>query len=75
MVLARADHTEVRHINERMFSFLSALQAGLPLGDAMSRANLEVEALTGALEFVFAEGLVSSLTVKESKAEGSLPAL
>jgi len=68
MVLARSDHTEVRHINERMFSFLSALQVGLALGDAMSRANLEVEALTGALEFVFAEGLVSSLTVNEAPA-------
>jgi len=65
MVLSRTDHTEVRHINERMFSFLSALHSGLPLGESMSRAHLEVEALTGALEFVFAEGLVSSLTLNE----------
>jgi hypothetical protein len=48
-----------------MFSFLSALHSALPLGEAMTRANLEVEALTGALEFVFAEGLVSSLSLKE----------
>lgn len=74
MVLTRSDHTEVRHINERTFSFLSALQAGLPLGDAMTRANLEVEALTGALEFVFSENLVSSLSLSEAKAGSSLPA-
>ena len=65
MVLPRADHTEVRLIDERLFLFLSALQSALPLGDAMTRAALEVEALTGALEFIFSEGLVSSLTLKE----------
>jgi hypothetical protein len=66
MVLARPDHVEVRLVNERHFSFLCALQRGLPLGDAMTRANLEVEALTGALEFVFGEGLVSSLSLNEA---------
>lgn len=65
MVLVRPDHVEVRLLNERLFSFLSALHRGLPLGDAMTRANLEVEALTGALEFIFSEGLVSSLSLKE----------
>ncbi len=63
MVLTRVDGAVVRHINERMFSFLSALQAGVPLGDAMARAELEVEALTGALEFVFGESLVVSLSI------------
>jgi hypothetical protein len=66
MVLPRPDHTEVRHINERHFSFISALQSGLPLGDAMTRANLEAESLAGALEFVFGEGLVSSLSLSEA---------
>lgn len=67
MVLARVDHVEVRHINVHMFSFLSALQAGRPLGDAMTRANLEAESLAGALEFVFSEGLVVSLSVNQAR--------
>jgi hypothetical protein len=66
LVLARADSVEVRHINEGMLSFLSALQAGLALGVAMGRAELEVEALTGALEFIFGEGLVVSLSLDEA---------
>jgi hypothetical protein len=66
MILARVDGVEVRHINERMFSFVSAIQAGLPLGDAMTRAEFAVEALTGALEFLFGEGLVVSLLLGET---------
>ena len=66
MVLARSDHLEVRHINERMFSFLSALQSGLPLGEAIVHADLEIEALTGALDFIFSENLVSSLSLNEA---------
>jgi hypothetical protein len=66
MILARSDCTEVRLLNERMFGFLSALHAGLPLGDAMTRANLEAEALAGALQFVFSEELVSSLALAEA---------
>jgi hypothetical protein len=56
----------VRLLNERMFGFLSALHAGLPLGDAMTRANLEAEELAGALQFVFSEDLVSSLALAEA---------
>jgi hypothetical protein len=67
MVLARADGVEVRHINERMFSFVSSIEAGLPLGDAMTRAGFEVDALTGALEFLFGEGLVVSLSLGETE--------
>ena len=63
MILARPDHVEVRLIKEPLFSFLTALRSGLPLGDAMTRAHLEVDALSGALEFVFSQGLVSSLTL------------
>jgi len=66
MVLARTDHVEVRVIDERLFSFLTALQTGHALGDSMSRAALEVESLTSALDFVFSEGLVSSLMVSEA---------
>jgi hypothetical protein len=32
----------------------------------MTRANLEAESLAGALEFVFSEGLVSSLSLNEA---------
>jgi hypothetical protein len=67
-VLTRADGVEIRRVNERMFSFLDALQAGLPLGQAMVRADLEIEALTGALEFIFGEGLVVSLTLSQAAA-------
>jgi len=63
MVLPRADGVEVRHIDERTFAFLAALQSGIPLGGAMARADLGVEALTGALEFIFGAGLVVSLTL------------
>jgi len=66
MVLARADHVEVRQIKEPMYPFLSALQTGHPLGDSMTRADLEVGALTSALEFVFGEGLVVSLSLNEA---------
>lgn len=66
MVLPRIDHVEVRHINERAFSFLSALQSGLPLGDAMTRSNLEAEVLAGELEFIFSQGLVNSLALNDS---------
>jgi hypothetical protein len=68
MVLSRPNGVEVRRIEEPMFSFLCALQTGIPLGDAMTRAPLEVEALTGALEFLFAERLVVSLTLSEAAA-------
>ena len=66
MILSRPDHVELRHIKEPLYSFLSALHSGLALGDAMTRAHLEVDALTGALEFIFSEGLVTSLTLNEA---------
>jgi hypothetical protein len=65
MVLPRADHVEVRHINEGTFAFLAALQSGLPLGDAMTRAHLEAEVLAAALEFVFSRNLVIALSLAE----------
>lgn len=68
MVLTRSDHVEVRLLNERTFSFLAALHEGLPLGDAMSRANLEAEVLAGTLEFTFSEGLVVSLSLHDAPA-------
>lgn len=65
MVRARSEYTEVRSLDPHLFSFVSALRDGLPLGAALARSSLEVGALTQALEFVFSEGLVSSLSLSE----------
>jgi putative DNA-binding protein len=67
MVRPRTEFPEVCPLDPLLFSFLSALQAGLPLGDAIGAANIEVGALTQALEFVFNEGLVSSLSLGEAR--------
>jgi hypothetical protein len=66
MVLPRSDFTEVRPLDAPLFSFLSALHDGLPLGAALTHSSLQVSALTQALEFTFNEGLVSSLTLNEA---------
>jgi len=42
---------------------MDGVEASPDVGDAMARAELEVEALTGALEFVFGESLVVSLSI------------
>jgi hypothetical protein len=74
MIRPRSEFVEVRPLDSDLFSFLAALREGLPLGAALSRSSLEVGALTQALEFIFNEGLVSSLTLRGAAAEGSLPA-
>jgi hypothetical protein len=61
MVRARADLLEVRLLEARLFSYLCALQAGTPLGEAVATAGLDQNALVSALSFVFNEGLVSSV--------------
>ena len=61
MVRARADQLEVRRLEPRLFSYLSALTAGAPLGQAITTAGLDQAALVSALGFVFNEGLVSSV--------------
>lgn len=68
MVRARAELPEVRPLDPPLFSFLCALQAGHPLGEAVARSSLDLGSLTQALEFVFSEGLVSSLTLSEAAA-------
>ena len=65
MVRARIDFPDVRPLDPLLFSFLCALQAGRPLGEAVTKAELEIGSLTQALEFIFGEGLVSSLRVNE----------
>ena len=61
MVLGRADLLEVRRLEPRLFSYLCALQAGAPLGEAVTAAGLDQPALVSALGFVFNEGLVSAV--------------
>lgn len=61
MVRARIDGVEVRKLMAGPFSYLSALRAGAPLGEAISSAGLDQEGVVSALGFVFAEGLVCAL--------------
>lgn len=61
MVRVRIDGLEVRQLEPGPFSFLFALRAGAPLGEAISSAGLDQEGVVSALGFVFAEGLVCAL--------------
>jgi hypothetical protein len=61
MVLGRADLLEVRRLESQLFSYLCALQAGTPLGEAIATAGLDQASLVSALGFVFNEGLVSAV--------------
>ena len=61
MVRSRTDLLEVRRLEPRLFSYLCALAAGAPLGEAISTAGLDQAGLVSALSFVFSEGLVSSV--------------
>ncbi|HYJ39225.1 MAG TPA: DNA-binding domain-containing protein [Steroidobacteraceae bacterium] len=61
MVRARIDLLEVRPLEPRLFSYLSALAAGAPLPDAIVSAGLDQAGLVSALGFVFTEGLVCAV--------------
>jgi len=61
MVRARTDGVEVRRLKPEVFSYLSALSAGAPLGEAVSVAGLDQPALVQALGFVFQEALVCAV--------------
>jgi hypothetical protein len=65
MVLSRIDAIEVRELSPRLFSYISALAAGTPLGEAITIAGLDQPALVSALGFVFNERLVCSVTAKQ----------
>ena len=66
MVRARIDSLEVRAMEPRLFSYLSALAAGAPLADAITTAGLDQAGLVNALGFVFTEGLVCGLREAET---------
>lgn len=61
MVRLRIDGIDIRQLPAPLFSYLSALSAGAPLGDAIGSAGLDQEGVVSALGFVFNEGLVSAL--------------
>jgi len=61
MVRARFDLLEVRPLEPRLFSYLSALAAGAPLPDAIANAGLDQAGVVSALGFVFTEGLVCAV--------------
>lgn len=64
LVRARADGVEVRLLAPRLFTFLSALAAGAPLGEAVTTARLDQDELVRALGFAFSESLVCTVTLK-----------
>jgi hypothetical protein len=64
LVRARYDDAEVRVLEPRFFSYLSALAAGASLGDAMTIAGLDEQGLVSSLGFLFSENLVSAVSLK-----------
>lgn len=63
MTRVRHQFPEIRRLESPLFAFLSALQRGAPLGEAMSSAPLDEGSLVQSLAFVFNEGLVCSLSL------------
>jgi Putative DNA-binding domain len=61
MTLARSDGVEVARLAPDLFSFLSALAAGSPLGEVMTRAGLDGPRLSQALGHAFGEQLVTGI--------------
>jgi hypothetical protein len=66
MSRVRGESPEIRRLDARLFSFLSALHRGAPLGQAMTAAPLDEGALLQSLAFVFNEELVCSLALSKS---------
>jgi hypothetical protein len=64
LIRQRFDAVEVRQVNPGLFSYLSALAAGAPLGEAISSAGLDQDGLVHALGFVFNEALVCAVRVE-----------
>jgi hypothetical protein len=63
-VLWRDGGVRVLPLDPARFSFLAALAAGAPLGQAMAKAGLDEAALLDALRFTFAETLVCGVRVQ-----------
>ncbi len=63
LVRARADAVDVRRLEPQLFSYLTALAGGDPLGKAVTTAGFGQDELVRALNFVFSENLVCSVTL------------
>jgi hypothetical protein len=63
MVLSRDDQIRVLPLTSDLFSYLSALQAGSPLGEAMARGGLNDAGLLRGLQLLFEEQMVCSVRV------------
>ena len=64
MARARSDGVEIALLAPDLFSYLSALGAGLTLGEAMARTSLDGARLTQVLGYLFCEELVTGLAVR-----------
>jgi hypothetical protein len=64
LVRMRIDGVEVRSLDPRHFSYLSALAAGAPLGQAVATAGFDQPGLVNALGFIFAENLVCQVRLE-----------
>jgi hypothetical protein len=64
LIRARVDGVEVRPLAPQLFTFLSALAAGAPLGEAVTTAGPGQEELVRALGFVFSENLVCGVSLE-----------
>jgi hypothetical protein len=67
MIRIRGEMPEVLALERRLFSFLSALHGGASLGEAMSHAGLDENALAHALAFLFSAGLVTSVSLRAAR--------
>jgi hypothetical protein len=63
LILGRTESVEMRLLAPPSFSYLSALEGGATLGDAMTAAGLDEAGLLSALQFSFTEGLVCGLSL------------
>ena len=61
LIRSRVDGLEIRPLEPRLFSYLSALAAGAPLGEAVTTSGLDQEGLMTSLGFVFSENLVCAV--------------
>ena len=64
LILGRVETVDMRLLAPPLFSYLSALDRGATLGDAMTAAGLDEAGLLAALQFSFAEGLVSGVSLQ-----------
>lgn len=62
LVQYRYEVVEIRRLEPALFTFLSALHKGSTLGAAATLAAFDEASLLDALKFIFAEGLVTSVS-------------